>query len=126
MLSTAVEKAPSSKDWVHEVKYDGYRVQVRIDNGQVKLLTRQGLDWTERFTGVAAAVGGLPLKAGLIGGEVGVQTGGGVRSEDDVRALREAGATRVVIGSLAISQPRLVASWLQRFGGEADRGPLSG
>jgi bifunctional non-homologous end joining protein LigD len=80
MLSTAVEKAPSSADWVHEVKYDGYRVQVRIDSGAVKLLTRQGLDWTERFTGVADAVAHLPVKAALIDAEVVVQTEAGVAS----------------------------------------------
>ena len=80
MLSTAVEKAPSSKDWVHEVKYDGYRVQVRIDDGQVKLLTRQGIDWTERFTGVADAVAQLPVKSALIDAEVVVQTEAGVAS----------------------------------------------
>ena len=80
MLSTAVEKAPSSKDWVHEVKYDGYRVQVRIENGKVKLLTRKGLDWTERFTGVADAVAQLPVKTALIDAEVVVQTEAGVAS----------------------------------------------
>jgi bifunctional non-homologous end joining protein LigD len=80
MLSTAVEKAPSSADWVHEVKYDGYRVQVRIENGKVKLLTRKGLDWTERFTGVADAVAQLPVKSALIDAEVVVQTDAGVAS----------------------------------------------
>ena len=80
MLSTAVEKAPSSADWVHEVKYDGYRVQVRIENGKVKLLTRKGLDWTERFTGVADAVAQLPVKSALIDAEVVVQTEAGVAS----------------------------------------------
>jgi bifunctional non-homologous end joining protein LigD len=80
MLSSAVEKAPSSADWVHEVKYDGYRVQVRIENGKIKLLTRQGLDWTERFTGVADAVAQLPVKSALIDAEVVVQTEAGVAS----------------------------------------------
>jgi bifunctional non-homologous end joining protein LigD len=80
MLSTAVERAPSSTDWVHEVKYDGYRVQVRIDNGKATLLTRKGLDWTERFTGVADAVAHLPVKSAIIDAEVVVQTDGGVAS----------------------------------------------
>lgn len=80
MLPTAVEKAPSSKDWVHEVKYDGYRVQVRIEHGKAKLLTRKGLDWTERFTGVADAVAQLPVKSALIDAEVVVQTEAGVAS----------------------------------------------
>ena len=52
-------------------------------------------------------------------GRLRVQTGGGVRSEDDVRALLDAGATRVVVGSLAVAEPRTVAGWLAAFGGEA-------
>ena len=47
-----------------------------------------------------------------------VQTGGGVRSEDEFRALLEAGAARVVVGTLAVRQPSLVLDWLRRFGGE--------
>lgn len=48
-----------------------------------------------------------------------VQTGGGVRGEDDVAALLDAGATRVVVGSLAVREPARVARWLERFGAEA-------
>jgi ATP-dependent DNA ligase len=44
-----VNEAPSGKDWVHEIKYDGYRMHARIDGGQVKLLTRTGLDWSRRY-----------------------------------------------------------------------------
>ncbi len=80
MLPSAVEKAPSSADWVHEVKYDGYRVQVRIENGKAMLLTRQGLDWTERFTGLSDVVAQLPVKSALIDAEVIVQTEAGVAS----------------------------------------------
>jgi bifunctional non-homologous end joining protein LigD len=79
-LPSAVEKAPSGADWVHEIKYDGYRVQARIENGRVQLLTRQGLDWTERFPAVAKAVAALPVKSALVDGEVVVQTEGGVAS----------------------------------------------
>jgi bifunctional non-homologous end joining protein LigD len=79
-LPTAVETAPSGADWVHEIKYDGYRVQVRIENGRVALLTRKGLDWTERFPAVAKAAASLPVKAALIDAEVVVQTEAGVAS----------------------------------------------
>ena len=48
-----------------------------------------------------------------------IQAGGGVRSEDDVQALLDNGAARVVVGSLAVSQPETVAGWLERFGREA-------
>jgi bifunctional non-homologous end joining protein LigD len=79
-LPTAVETAPSGADWVHEIKYDGYRVQVRIDNGRIALLTRKGLDWTERFPAVARAAASLPVKTALIDAEVVVQTEAGVAS----------------------------------------------
>jgi bifunctional non-homologous end joining protein LigD len=97
MLSTAVEKAPSSKDWVHEVKYDGYRVQVRIDNGKARLLTRKGLDWTERFTGIADAVAHLPLKSAIIDAEVVVQTDGGVASFTALVDALKAGTSNLML-----------------------------
>ena len=48
-LATLVKSAPSGKRWVHEIKLDGYRLQARVENGKVKLLTRTGLDWTHKF-----------------------------------------------------------------------------
>lgn len=59
------------------------------------------------------------LKKLLAGVSVPVQVGGGIRTEEDVKALLEAGAARVVIGSTAVTQPELVQSWFQRYGGEA-------
>ncbi|MGH6927393.1 MAG: DNA ligase D, partial [Dongiaceae bacterium] len=79
-LPSAVEKAPSGKDWVHEIKYDGYRVQIRIDSGKGALLTRTGLDWTERFPRIAKAAANLPVTSALIDAEVVVQTEAGVAS----------------------------------------------
>lgn len=79
-LATAVDKAPSGEDWGHEIKYDGYRLQVRIENGRAVLLTRQGLDWTERFPAIAKTVVNLPVKSALIDAEVVVHTEGGVAS----------------------------------------------
>jgi DNA ligase D-like protein (predicted 3'-phosphoesterase) len=48
-LATLVGKAPSGNRWLHEIKFDGYRLQARIEAGRVKLLTRSGLDWTTKF-----------------------------------------------------------------------------
>lgn len=48
-LATLVDAPPDGCDWLHEVKFDGYRVQATISDGHVKLLTRNGLDWTHRF-----------------------------------------------------------------------------
>ncbi len=59
------------------------------------------------------------LKTLIAGVSVPVQVGGGIRTEEDVKALLDAGASRVVVGSTAIKEPELVKSWLQRYGGEA-------
>ncbi|WP_340621225.1 1-(5-phosphoribosyl)-5-[(5-phosphoribosylamino)methylideneamino]imidazole-4-carboxamide isomerase [Xenorhabdus siamensis] len=59
------------------------------------------------------------LRKLLAGISIPVQVGGGIRSEDDVKALFEAGASRVVIGSTAVTQPELVKQWFQDYGAEA-------
>ena len=55
-LATSVADPPTGEQWVHEIKFDGYRMQARIGNGQVQLLTRSGLDWTTKFTSLARAL----------------------------------------------------------------------
>ena len=49
MLCKLVPSAPASAGWLHEVKFDGYRLQARIWRGEVRLRTRSGLDWTQKF-----------------------------------------------------------------------------
>lgn len=79
-LASLSDKAPASAGWLHEIKFDGYRLQARLDRGKVKLLTRSGLDWTAKFPGVAAAIAKLPAKSALIDGEVVVEGEDGVSS----------------------------------------------
>ena len=68
-LCTSVERPPAGGDWVHEIKFDGYRIQMRVDNGAVTLKTRKGLDWTAKFgSAISRAAGNLPNC--LIDGEV--------------------------------------------------------
>jgi ATP-dependent DNA ligase len=55
-LSQPVEKPPSGAQWLHEIKLDGYRMAARIDNGHVQLLTRTGLDWTDKYPSPVAAL----------------------------------------------------------------------
>lgn len=52
-LATSIEKVPSGERWVHEIKFDGYRVQVHLANETAKIFTRRGHDWTHRFKKVA-------------------------------------------------------------------------
>ena len=91
-LATLSDKAPDSGNWVHEIKFDGYRIQARLDRGKVKLLTRKGLDWTNKFPTVAAAIAKLPAKSALIDGEVVVEGADGLSSfsllQQDLKASR--------------------------------------
>jgi bifunctional non-homologous end joining protein LigD len=72
-LATLSAKTPEGKGWLHEVKFDGYRMQARIEHGKVKLLTRKALDWTDKFKPVADALKKLPADSALIDGEVVVE-----------------------------------------------------
>lgn len=67
-LCASVERPPNADGWCHEVKFDGYRVQLRIEDGDVALLTRKGLDWTDKFSAIARAAKTLP--DALIDGEI--------------------------------------------------------
>jgi bifunctional non-homologous end joining protein LigD len=58
-LTQLVDAAPEGDDWLHEIKFDGYRMHARLDRGTVKLLTRTGLDWTHKYPPIAAAVSAL-------------------------------------------------------------------
>jgi bifunctional non-homologous end joining protein LigD len=67
-LARLMAHPPSGANWVHEVKFDGYRTQARIEKGKAKLLTRKGLDWTARFPEIAAECAKLP--DGIVDGEI--------------------------------------------------------
>ena len=67
-LATLKSRAPKGTQWLHEIKYDGYRVQVHLNKGKKKVFTRNGLDWTKRFSLIAGALD-LPGQA-IIDGEV--------------------------------------------------------
>ena len=69
-LCKLVETAPGGPEWVHEVKFDGYKMAARIDRGDVQLLTRSGLDWTEKYPETAAALAKLPVTSAYIDGEL--------------------------------------------------------
>jgi bifunctional non-homologous end joining protein LigD len=67
-LAKSVEKPPAGTGWAHEIKFDGYRMQMRIEGGKATLLTRKGLEWSDKFPSIIAA--GAELPDGIIDGEV--------------------------------------------------------
>ncbi|MBX4898471.1 DNA ligase D [Rhizobium bangladeshense] len=77
-LATLKPKPPAGDRWIHEIKFDGYRLQVRIENGEVRMLTRSGLDWTEKFgSDVLEAFAALPAQSAVIDGEIVVERDSG-------------------------------------------------
>src|SRR5262249_27394019 len=69
-LPSAVEKPPNGQGWLYEIKFDGYRLMARRDARGVALLTRNGVNWTERFRDVSGAVEALSCRSCLIDGEI--------------------------------------------------------
>ena len=68
-LPTKSERPRNGPQWVHEVKHDGYRLMVRRNGDRVRLFTRHGYDWTERYPRIAKAMAGLKVTSALIDGE---------------------------------------------------------
>jgi bifunctional non-homologous end joining protein LigD len=68
-LPTLVDKPPVGEDWIHEIKWDGYRVSAYIAAGKVTIRTRNGHDWTSRFPAIAAALLKLNVRSAVIDGE---------------------------------------------------------
>jgi len=93
-LATLQDKPPAGDAWLHEVKFDGYRLQARISAGKVKLRTRSGLDWTERFgERIADALAALPCETALIDGEVVALGENGISSFSALQAALSEGKT---------------------------------
>lgn len=69
-LCTLVDSVPAGSGWIHEVKYDGYRALIAIGGGKARVLTRSGLDWTDKFADIADAAARLPVGSALIDGEI--------------------------------------------------------
>src|SRR5687768_13991741 len=71
-LATLVDAAPRGDDWLHEMKFDGYRIAAEVSGGTTRLMSRNGKDWTARFPSVARDVERLPMKDAILDGEVAV------------------------------------------------------
>lgn len=93
-LASLARLAPRGPQWLHEIKFDGYRLLARIDGGHVRLLTRTGLDWSDRFgPRLAAALAALPVRHALIDGELVVERPDGASDFSALQADLSAGRT---------------------------------
>jgi bifunctional non-homologous end joining protein LigD len=94
-LTKLVEHPPSGNGWAHEIKFDGYRVQARVEDGKAVLNTRKGLDWTERFPAIAKAAQSLPDS--ILDGEVVALDKDGTPNFSAVQAALSDGDTDALI-----------------------------
>jgi ATP-dependent DNA ligase len=69
-LTKLVDQPPEGPEWLHEIKFDGYRMHARLDRGVVRLLSRTGLDWTPKYPAIAAAIASLPAGQAYLDGEL--------------------------------------------------------
>jgi bifunctional non-homologous end joining protein LigD len=67
MLPTLAEEPPRGADWLHEIKHDGYRTQLAIENGTARAYTRRGFDWTDKYQPIVQAAAKLPARSAIMG-----------------------------------------------------------
>jgi bifunctional non-homologous end joining protein LigD len=92
-LATLESSAPTGDSWLHEVKFDGYRMEARLEKGRVTWISRNGLDWTSRFASLSPSIVSLPAESALLDGEVVVLGDDGVSHFQDLQqALGDGGA----------------------------------
>jgi bifunctional non-homologous end joining protein LigD len=96
-LTRPVDEAPAGKDWLHEIKYDGYRIHARLDGRQIQLLTRTGLDWSRRYRHSVEALRSLPVKTAYLDGELCAVRPDGIPSFSRLQAAMDEGRTTNLI-----------------------------
>jgi DNA ligase D len=96
-LASATADTPGGDDWLHEIKLDGYRTLARKSGGEVRLITRGGLDWTRRYGDLAEAFAALPCRDAIIDGEIVVLDAKGVSRFAELQAALSRGAGRELV-----------------------------
>lgn len=96
-LASVAEGPPEEAGWLTEVKFDGYRLLASLDRGKVRLLTRNGNDWTDRLPAVAKAVAGLYVDTALVDGELVALDKDGISSFPALQAALSAGRDHTLV-----------------------------
>ena len=96
-LATSTDKVPSGDRWIHEIKFDGYRVQLHIHNDAIKVLTRRGNDWSSRFSKVAADAYLINAGSAIIDGEIVVPAADGTTDFSVLQNELRSKSTRLVM-----------------------------
>jgi DNA ligase D-like protein (predicted ligase) len=96
-LTQLVDAAPDGPGWLHEIKFDGYRMQARLDRGAVRLLTRTGLDWTHKYPAIADAVASIGARQAYLDGELCGVRPDGVTSFSMIQAASDSGNAAALV-----------------------------
>jgi len=96
-LATSIDKVPSGERWIHEIKFDGYRVQVHLRDAAVKVFTRRGNDWTNRFRKIAADAWHVGAGSAIIDGEVIVPAADGTTDFSVLQNQLKGKSTKIVL-----------------------------
>ena len=99
-LTQLVDAAPDGDQWLHEIKFDGYRMHARLDRGAVKLLTRTGLDWTHKYPAIAAALSSIGARQAYLDGELCGVGPDGITSFSMIQLASDAGSATGLVFSL--------------------------
>jgi bifunctional non-homologous end joining protein LigD len=97
MLASSIEKVPSGARWIHEIKFDGYRVHVHLRDAAVKVFTRRGNDWTIRFKKIATDAWHIDAGSAIIDGEIVVPTEDGTTDFSVLQNELKGKSTRIVL-----------------------------
>ena len=96
-LTRLVDQPPDGPEWLHEIKYDGYRMHARLDRGAVRLLTRTGLDWTHKYPAIASALTSLPARQAYLDGELCGIRPDGTTSFSLIQTASDAGNAKALV-----------------------------
>ena len=96
-LASPVDQPPEGKHWIHEVKHDGYRSQVVIENGKARVYTRNGYDWSDRYPGIVRAASNLSCRSAIIDGEAIVRDGNGASDFDALPAAIQSRSNSIIL-----------------------------
>src|SRR5205823_1942003 len=96
-LARLVDEPPDGLEWLHEIKFDGYRMHARLDRGAARLLTRTGLDWTHKYPAIASAVSALPATQAYLDGELCGVRPDGTTSFSIIQAASDGGNAEALV-----------------------------
>ena len=96
-LTRVVDQPPDGSEWLHEIKYDGYRMHARLGRGAVRLLTRTGLDWTYKYPAIASALVSVPARQAYLDGELCGVRPDGTTSFSLIQTAADAGNAKALV-----------------------------